>query len=229
MSGGTGGDGGQGFAGQMGLSGPNHPINQHRFQTEQVMGEQRTHFAAKIVKVYNRNSLTDLCTVDIQPLVKQADGVGKASSHGTIYGIPVPRNQSGDSVVVNDPQVGDIGHFSVFDRDHSSAQSNDWKEANPGSKRRGMMSDAVFHATLPRKAQTVKQYVMFTDQGVTIQDRNGNTLKGSSSGWDLNGVKIDKNGNLTTPGGVTAGQGTGDQVTLQKHIHAGGPPPTPGT
>lgn len=229
MSGGTG-SGDQSVAGQLGLSGANHPINQHRFQTEQIMGEQRTHFAAKIVKVYNRNSLTEPCTVDIQPLVKQADGVGKTSSHGTIYGIPVPRNQSGDSVVVNDPQVGDTAHFSVFDRDHSSAQSNDWQEANPGSKRRGMMSDAVMHAVLPRKSQAVKQYVMFTDQGVTIQDRNGNTLTGTSSGWNLNGVMIDSKGNLTAPGKVVAGQGTGDQVSLQTHVHpSNGTPPQPGT
>lgn len=227
MSSGSGSD--QFIAGQLGLSDRNHPINEHRLQTEQIIGEQRTHFAGKIVAVHNRNSLTEPCTVDVQPLVKQMDGIGKASSHGTIYGIPVPRNQSGDSVVVNDPQVGDTANFSVFDRDHSSSQANDWKEANPGSYRRGMMSDAVMHAVLPRKSQQVKQYIRFTDDGVELVDRNGNTLTGSSSGWNLNGVIIDKNGNLTAPGKVVAGQGTGDQVSLQTHVHASGPAPTPGT
>lgn len=230
MSGGSGTD--QNIAGQLGLSDRNHPINEHRLQTEQIMGEQRTHFAGKIVAVHNRNSLTEPCTVDIQPLVKQMDGIGKTSSHGTIYGIPVPRNQSGDSVIVNDPQVGDIAHFSVFDRDHSSSQANDWQEANPGSFRRGMMSDAVMHRVLPRKAQAVKQFIRFDDGdgGLTIQDRNGNTLvSNKGDGWNLNGVKIAKDGTLTAPKNITAGFGSADQVDLQGHAHGNSGPPTPGS
>jgi hypothetical protein len=233
MSGGTGGGSdNEGYAGQLGITGANSDHNQHRFQTEQVMGENRSHFVAKIVKVYNRNSLDKPCTVDIQPVVKLSDGSGKTSSHGTIYGIPVPRNQSGDSVVVNDPQVGDVANFSVLDRDHSSAQANDWKEANPGSFRRGEMSDAMFHSVLPRKSQQVKQFIRFDDGdgGLTIQDRNGNKLvSNKADGWNLNGVKIDKDGNLTSPKNITAGQGGADQVSLQGHTHASGPAPTPGT
>lgn len=53
-------------------------------------------------------------------------------------------------------------------------------------------------------------------------------------GINLNGLLIDSAGNLTTPGGVQAGTGTGDSVTLQSHKHptaALGAPsvPTPGT
>lgn len=230
MSGGAGGsDDSQGFAGQFGLTSQNSEGTRHRFKTRQILGEQRTHFAAKIVAVYNRNSITKSCTVDIQPIVKLMDGSGKASSHGTIYGVPVPRNQSGDSVFVNDPQVGDIGHFSVFDRDHSSAQANDWKEANPGSYRRGSASDAVFHGVLPREAQEIKQFFMFTDQGIQAQDRNNNTLNSSSAGWNFNGVKIAQDGTLTAPKNITAGFGTADQVDLQNHAHGTSGPPTPGS
>lgn len=219
-------------AGQLGRSGATSAGNQHRFQTRQILGEHRTHFVAKIVKVYNRNSLDKPCTVDIQLIVKQADGVGKSRSHGTIYGIPVPRNQAGDSVVINDPKVGDVANFSVLDRDHSSAQANDWKESNPGSFRRGWLSDAIFHGVLPRKSQEVKQYIRFEDgdSGVTIKDRHNNTLSSTKNdGWNLNGLKIDRDGNLKTPGNVIAGDGTSDRVTLQQHKHAGSPPPDPGT
>lgn len=229
MSAGAGNSNTQGIAGQFGLTSQTTEINKHHFQTKQALDERRHHFAAKIVKVYNRNSLTQPCTVDIQPIVKLMDGAGGTSSHSTIYGIPVPRNQSGDSVIINDPQVGDVGHFSVLDRDHSSAQANDWQEANPGSRRKGSMSDAVFHATLPRKAQQVKQTILFDENGVTINDRNGNKITMTTSGINLNGVIIDKNGNFTAPGKVVAGQGTGDQVSLQTHIHGTGPAPTAGT
>lgn len=226
--------GGEGYAGQIGSTDGNNDTNRHAFQHEQLMGEKRFHYAAKIIAVHNRNSLTEPCTVDIQPVVKQMDGLGKASSHGTIYGIPVPRNQSGDSVVVNDPQVGDIGHFSVMDRDHSSAQANDWAESNPGSFRRYSMSDSVFQSVQPRKAQQVKQFIRFDDAqgggGLTIQDRNGNTLiANKNDGWNLNGVKIAKDGTLTAPKNITAGAGSADQVSLQGHIHGTGPAPNPGT
>jgi hypothetical protein len=230
-AGNSGGDG-QGYAGQIGNTDGNSDINRHAFQHEQLSGEKRTHFVAKIVKVYNRNSLDEPCTVDIQPVVKQMDGVGKASSHGTIYGIPVPRNQSGDSVLINDPQTGDVANFSVLDRDHSSSQANDWAESNPGSFRRSSMSDAVFHSVMPRKGQAVKQFIRFDDGdgGLTIQDRNGNKLvSNKADGWNLNGVKIDKDGNLTSPKNITAGQGGADQVSLQGHIHGTGPAPTPGS
>lgn len=233
MSGGAGGSGGDdSVVGQVRHTGSTSAFNQHDTQIDQAMGEKRFHYAAKIVAVHNRNSLTEPCTIDIQPVVKMADGSGKATSHGTIYGVPVPRNQSGDSVVVNDPQVGDVGNFSVMDRDHSSAQSNDWKEANPGSQRRSNMADSVFHGTLPRKSQQVKQFIRFDDGdgGLTIQDRNGNKLvSNKADGWNLNGVKIDKDGNLTAPKNITAGQGGADQVSLQGHTHAAGPAPTPGT
>jgi predicted carbohydrate-binding protein with CBM5 and CBM33 domain len=233
MSGGTGGSGsGDSIVGQNPITGSTSTFNQHDTQIDQIMGEKRFHFVAKIVKVYNRNSLTKPCTIDVQPVVKMVDGAGKATSHGTIYGIPVPRNQSGDSVVVNDPQVGDVANFSVLDRDHSSSQANDWKEANPGSQRRSNMADAVFHSVLPREAQEVKQFIRFDDGdgGLTIQDRNGNKLvSNKADGWNLNGVKIDKNGKLTAPSDIVAGQGTADQVSLQAHIHGTGPAPTPGT
>lgn len=234
MSGGRAGGQTDQTTGQQSLTGPNSDVNRHAFHVDQLDMEKRSHFTAKIVAVHNRNSLTQPCTVDIQPTVKQVDGLGKTSSHGTVYGISVPRNQSGDSVIINDPQVGDTATFSVLDRDHSAARNNDWAESNPGSFRRSTLSDAIFGAVLPRKAQQVKQFIRFDDAdgggGMTIQDRNGNSLTSNKAdGWNLNGVKIDTKGNITSPGNMTAGQGTADQVDLQGHAHGTSGPPTPGT
>ena len=229
MSSGAGGsDDKEGTVGQMQVRDANSDTNLREFHQEQFLGERRFHFTAEIVAVHNRNSLTKRCTVDIKPHVKQTDGAGKASSHGTIYGIPVPRNQSGGNVFINDPQVGDPANFSILDRDHSSVMLNDWKESNPGSQRRNDMSDAIFHGVLPRESQEVKQHFMFSDTGIDCADMNKNTLTSSASGWNLNGAIIDSKGNITTPGNMTAGKGTADQVTLQGHNH-GGPAPTPGS
>jgi len=75
-----------------------------------------------------------------------------------------------------------------------------------------------------------------SEDGMTyIEINDGGIVKVvAAGGINLNGLIIDSNGNLTTPGGVQAGTGTGDQVTLQTHRHptaATGAPsaPTPGT
>lgn len=225
MSGGAGDE--KDVAGQLSRVGANSDGNLARFMTDQSLGEHRTHFVGKIVAVHGggRDSPP---TVDVQPIVKTMDGAGKSRSHGTIYGIPATRNQAGDSVIINDPKVGDVGTFSVLDRDHSSAQANDWAEANPGSKRRGSMSDAVYHGPLPRKADKPKQWIHFTDKGVEVQDRNGNTLVGGPDGWSLNGVVIDRDGAIKAPGEVTA-KAKGASVTVSSHKHPTTDKPTPGT
>ncbi len=66
-------------------------------------------------------------------------------------------------------------------------------------------------------------------------DPAGQTVKVvAPGGINLNGVTIDSDGNLGSPGEITRGVGTGDQVTLGQHKHptaGNGPPsvPTPGT
>ncbi|MDP4023712.1 hypothetical protein Q8W71_13835 [Methylobacterium sp. NEAU 140] len=217
-----------GYAGQQGLTSDNSEHNQNTFISEQTLGEARFHFAAKIVAVHG-GGLEGSPTVDIQPLVKQMDGVGKAQSHGTIYGVKVPRVMAGDSMIIADPAADDVCWFSVACRDHSSVAENDWKEGNPGSFRRNSMSDAVYHGTMHPKRVKPKQWVMFTKDGMQFQDRNSNKLVGSKDGWNMNGVVITDKGEIKAPGNVTAGQGTADQVTLQGHAHGTSGPPTPGS
>lgn len=227
MSGGTSGQTDQ-VAGQQSLTGANSEVNRHSFQADQLEGERRIFFAARIVKV-NGGGLKSSPTVDIQPLAKMQDGLGQSQSHGVVHNVKVPRVMAGDSMIVADPVIDDVCWFSVADRDHSSVAANDWKEANPGSFRRSTLSDAVYHGTQHPERVTPKQWVMFTKDGIEVQDRNNNTLKGSTSGWNMNGVVITAQGEIQAPGNVTAGKGTADQVDLQGHAHGASGPPTPGS
>lgn len=220
-------DQGQGIPGQLGLPDPGSDFNAHAFLVRQMLGEIRTMIPVKVIAVHG-GGLGPPPTVDVQPLVKQMDGLGQAQSHGTIYGIPCTRNQAGGSVVINDPKVDDIGMMSVADRDISSLKANKGQESNPGSYRRHHLGDGVYHGPLLNQTKPT-QYVQFRDDGLTIQDVNQNTIETSQEGIKLNGVLIDRKGNIKAPGNVTAGDKTGDSVTLQHHVHGASPPPTPGT
>ena len=198
------------------------------FMIQQALGAARFGTPVKIVAVHG-GGVGPAPTVDVQPLVKMMDIKGNSSSHGTVYGIPVYRNQAGKNVIINDPLVGDTGWLSVGDRDIQSFKNNGGKESNPGSSRRNSMSDGIYHAAICMQV-TPNQYLHYIDGvGIDIVDCNGNVIHMQSAGVNINGLIIDKHGNLTTPGGIQAGTGTGDSVTLQFHIHPGTQPPVPGT
>ena len=222
----------QGFYGWQGLTDDTSPFNRHGFQIQQEIAKVRTHVPVKVVAVHG-GGVGAPPTVDVKILVKQMDGQGNPTSHDTVYGIPTTRSQGGDSVIINDPIVGDIGTMAVHDRDISSVKANS-AEANPGSFRRHSLADGVYHGPMLNKT-TPKQYIQFlrnddgSGNGVKIVDNVGNTIISTSNGVNINGLIIDKHGNLTTPGSIQAGTGTMDSVTLQHHKHAGGPVPDPGT
>ena len=69
---------------------------------------------------------------------------------------------------------------------------------------------------------TPNEYIAFSPTGISITTPNNITI--SAQNFTLNAT-----GDLTVTGGVTAGQGGADQVTLQHHTHSGGAAPTPGT
>ena len=170
-------------------------------------------------------------TVDVQVMIKQMDGVGNASSHSMVYGIPVTRNQGGANVVINDPIVGDTGHLVVSDRDISSFKDNDGGESNPGSVRRHDLADGVYHAAVSMPI-TPKQFVHFKDGvGINIYDCNGNKIEMTSAGVTINGTLIDLTGAIKGKADIQ----TGTNTTLDTHLHteAGGAgdsgPPVLGT
>ena len=129
-------------------------------------------------------------TVDVIPLVSQVDGNGNAMPHGTVYGLPWSRTQGGDSAVICDPQVDDIGYVVACDRDISNVKSS-LKASTPGSYRKFNVSDGIYAGGCLCVAP--KQYLIFTSTGVRLVDRYGNSFSMGQSGisfTDLFGNKM---------------------------------------
>jgi hypothetical protein len=183
-------------------------------------------------------------TVDVQPMVNQMNGSQQATPHGTVYGLPVLRLQAGDSGILLDPVAGDIGVMASASRDISAVVRTK-KVSNPGSGRTFDPADSIYIGSLLGKQ--LKQFLQFTDTGLKVVDRNGNEIDMDANGITIkpkagkpatvNGdVAITGNillagniegatsgsvyaGDLKTSGGIVAGQGTADQVTLLGHTH----------
>lgn len=218
----------EGYFGQQGASADTSESNATDFQIQQALAQVRTTVPVKIIAVHGGGTGGGPPTVDVQPLINQIDGQGNKTDHGVIYGIPCMRSQGGGATIVMDPSVGDIGMMSIADRDISSLKSNKGAQSNPGSFRRHDLADGIYTGPI-LNANPPTKFIHLTGDGISMQDEHGNKLSSSGAGWNFNGVVIDSSGNIKTPGGITAGDGTGDSVTLQHHRHAGGPPPDPGT
>jgi hypothetical protein len=217
----------EGYFGQRGITDDNDFYNAIRFMIQQELRETRTAVPVKIVAVHG-GGVGAAPTVDVQPMVTQIDGQGNQTPHGIIYGLPVSRSQGGAAGVIMDPVAGDVGHMIISDRDTSALRSNEGDQSNPGSFRHHDMADGVYHGAM-LNAVTPNRYVNLNGPGIAIVDEFGNTIQTSAAGVTINGVLIDLAGNVFAPGGVQAGTGTSDSVTLQHHRHSGGPPPDPGT
>lgn len=172
----------QGFFGQAGAydQGPEFHVRQHAAHI-------RTGTLVKIIAVHG-GGVDVPGTVDVQVLVKQSDGVGNTSSHSTIYGIPVTRNQGGVNAIINDPVVGDVYHMVASDRDISSVKANNGAESNPGSYRRHDLADGVLgSAALGKKPTTYINFnggqIALTSAGnITLTDGHSNIVTLNSSG-----------------------------------------------
>ena len=200
----------------------------------------------KVVKVTPGTGAGDVKlagTVDVQPLVNQIDGNGNSTPHGTVFGVPWTRLQGGKNCIVCDPEVGDLGYVVVSDRDISAVKSTK-KQGNPGSRRKYNLADGVYIGGILNL--TPDQYMQMHEGGIRIVDKNGNSVVMSTTGITVKPalgmpVTIDGNlavvgdlqlggaikgdagglypGNLETAGGITAGKGTADEVTVQHHTH----------
>lgn len=201
--------------------------NSTDFQIREAIAKIRTNIPVKIIAV-NGGGVGKPPTVDVQIITNQINGVGDKTDHGIIYGIPITRSQGAAAAIIMDPVVGDTGLMSVADRDISANKSTDGDQSNPGSYRRHSLSDGVYTGAAMMPV-TPNRYINLNGPGITLSDEFGNTISTGADGVTINGLKIDLSGNLTTPGGVQAGTGTADSVTLQHHLHDGGPPPDPGT
>lgn len=188
------------------------------FLIQQMLGHVRTSVPVKVLAVHG-GGVGPAPTVDVQVMVKQMDGSGNASSHSTIFNIPVARNQGGANAIINDPKVGDIGHMVVSDRDISSVQANNGAESNPGSFRRHDLADGVYHSAMLNPANP-SQYIIFTATGVSIVDMNGNMIVMGPGKITVTTTTLVVNGAITATGNITAGFG-GSSVDVLNHTHGG--------
>jgi hypothetical protein len=175
--------------------------------------------------------------VDVQPLVNQVDGNGGSSTpHGTVYRIPYYRYQSALGAIIADPMVGDIGEIVVHDRDTSVVRSTN-AQANPGSRRRHDLADAVYHGQQQAGAPT--QGVAFTSSGLVIFDKNHNTITLANNLITIRvgsaTYTLDQNGNFKASGNVfwntdTAATDAAGHEHSNVQVGSGqSGPPVPGT
>jgi hypothetical protein len=209
----------QGYFGQLGEVDVNDDFNAHRFLMKQLLAETRDGIPVKIMAVHG-GGVGPAPTVDVQPLVTQIDSQGNATPHGVVYGIPATRNQGGGSAVINDPVVGDVYFMKVADRDISSLKANAGAQSNPGSFRRHDLADGVLDRAFLNPA-TPTQYLYFNNAagGFTLADKFGNIFVSSNGMVQVTTPIFKVVGQIQATGNITAGEGTGDQVDMQGHVH----------
>jgi len=187
------------------------------FLCRRLIGLMNIATPVQVMAVTNNGGVSPVGQVDVMPLVSLVNSQGVASQHGTLHGIPYFRLQGGTNAVIIDPVVGDIGFCVFADRDISSVVKNK-AAAAPGSARRNDFADGIYVGGILNG--TPKQYIQFSDDGITLAVANGK--------------KVSVIGDLTATGEIIAGFGGADQVGVQTHEHptaaTGAPsPPTPGT
>jgi hypothetical protein len=201
----------EGYHGQAEATSHGSDLNAMAFVFQMFMGKVRTAMLVKVKAVTNSGGVSPVGTVDVQPMVNQVDGAGKAVAHGTVYEIPYFRLQGGANAVVLDPQVGDIGVAIFADRDISAVKASR-ATSNPGSFRRFDMADGLYMGGFLNG--TPSQYVQFSSAGIKLRsptaiildapDIQINGATAITGGLTNNGVNV---GSTHTHGGVQTGSG----------------------
>lgn len=143
--------------------------------------------------------------VDVLPLVTMLDAKGIPHSYGLLYSLPFVRLQGGNSAVICDPQVNDIGLAIFADRDISNVIETK-AESSPNSYRVMSMSDGVYLSGLLNADPT--QYIKF----------NGGFIDILSALTQISGnlsVQTGATGSFSTPTGrvVTVNNGVVVNIT----------------
>jgi hypothetical protein len=197
--------------GQQPLGAASSNDNALDFVIQQALGFVRTATIVKVQTVYASKSdaennvpvdqpgnVAPVGFVDVLPLVNLIDGVGTATEHVTVYGLPYFRLQGGKNAIICDPEVGDIGIAVISDRDISSVKANK-AQANPGSFRRFSLADGIYLGGILN--DTSNQYVRFRPDGLEVVDRNGNSVVTDPKG--IVATDVNKNVITTSDTGVS--------------------------
>ena len=111
--------------------------------------------------------------VDTLPLVNQMTSEGVTTPHGTLHHLPYFRMQGGENAIICDPKVGDIGLAVFASRDISVVKTTK-TQSQPGSFRRFDMADGCYFGGFLNGTPT--QWVEFTEDGLNVTDKNGNSI-----------------------------------------------------
>lgn len=190
------------------------------------------YFFIEIAKVVAVRGVAPNLVVDVLPLLSRVDSSGAMIANSTIYDLPVWRLQRGNSAIIMDPVVGDIGWIAVCDRDTSLVRSNR-KESIPGSKRKHNKSDAIYLGGILNMPPT--QFIEFADGAINITTPNPVNIKCSSAnitapdGVNVTTPTMHVTGNITAGGDITDNNGTQssslktlrDNYNLHKHPVSG--------
>lgn len=214
-----------------------------KFFFGQQQAKVRIATVVQVLAVTNDGGVTAVGFVDVQPMVRQVDGVGNTVDLPPIYHVPYLRIQGGTNAVILDPQIGDIGIALFADRDISAVKSTK-AVAAPGSSRRNSLSDALYIGGILNGVP--EQYVQFNSDGITVNSPTFITVKAPNMKLDgiveiTGAVTMDDTlhvkGDQNNDGDITAiGEVTGKDVHLSTHIQTGvttgggmSGPPEPGS
>lgn len=214
-----------------------------KFFFSQKVAKVRIATVVQVLAVTNKGDVSAVGFVDVQPLVRQVDGVGKTVDLPPVYHVPYLRIQGGVNAIILDPKVGDLGIAIFADRDISAVKATKALAA-PGSSRRNSLADALYMGGILNGLP--QQYLQFNDSGITVLSPTFVTVKAPDMKLDGNveitgDVTMDKTlhvkGDQNNDGDITAiGEVTGKDVHLSTHIQTGvttgggeSGPPEPGT
>jgi hypothetical protein len=189
---------------------PSDSADEHNARDFHILARLARVSTAKLVQVKAVD--TSAKTVDVQIMVNQLDGQNNSTPHGTINAVPYLYFQCGNGAFIADPVVGDKGLMVCCDRDISAVVAT--KEiANPGSFRKLSAMDGIYVCGLPAINDAPSQFVKVTATGMELQDKSGNSLVSSSTGWAFTGPVMFNNvvtaaGNLQLGGNVLAENGS---------------------
>lgn len=144
--------------------------------------------------------------VDVIPLVTRTDQTGAMIPNSEIFNAPVFRLQRGNSAVIMNPVVGDIGMIAICDRDNSVARANR-KQSVPGSKRAHSKSDALYLGGFLNSEPD--QFIEFADGAINITTPNPVNITCSSAnivapdGVVVTTPEMHVTGNITAGGNIT--------------------------
>lgn len=205
--------------------------NQMDFAIRSVMSGMATTTLVQVKAVRPKDGGYE---VDAQPMVAQVDGAGNAVEHGVIHGMPVWRVQGGNSAVIVEPAVGDIG-VAVFCSSDVSGVKRTKAPTTPGSFRKFDWGDGIYMGGV--LGGTVGQFVRMDANGIaiaspaaiTIQtegdvlvNSNGSTTINATGGLVVNADTATFSGDLAVSGDLTTGPGsTFNGKSFDSHQHSG--------